>query len=72
MIETILVSRDGKGYIDVNQPDASLPYSIEERECATQERLIFWVSHLVEKRWFTKEHVRQFIIIAKQVIKDLA
>lgn len=40
------------------------PYAIPVERCASERQILSWVMHLLDKRWFTTDHVEPFIVLA--------
>jgi hypothetical protein len=55
---------------DVNIVNGRYDYLIPYSEIKDPVKLAWWIMHLCEKRWFTKEHVYDMIKLSK-VVTDI-
>lgn len=49
----------GNGFVG----DGELYYWIDRRRINNTRDLLAWIRHLSEKRWFTNEHLEEFILV---------
>lgn len=55
-----LVSFEDGQFAIVTYPTC-VPYCIDADDCKTPDQIIRWLTHLVPKTWWTKQHTRDFL-----------
>lgn len=54
------------GYFVLHSQD-NWDYEILHSEVSTPQKLVTWISHLLEKNWVEKEHVQGLVYLAQRV-----